>query len=463
MLFTRRRFIQSASGVGAVLTTPAYALPLVQPFSAFDAAALPDNVIHAQSNGVVPGSPDDQTVAFQKLLNVSAERDAPVFLPGGVYKVSKLNFPRRTRLIGVPGSTRLAFNGVGYLAKAERADIIHVHGIIFDGLGFPLSEEGQGLLTVNTVRDLRLSSCDFVGSGLHGVDLVGAKGTIRECRFRKIVDTAIFSKQSRGMTITDNDIAECGNGGILVHRFTTGEDGSVVTNNRIEGIKSTNGGTGQWGNGVNVYQAHGVMVANNKIADCAFSSVRVNAGHNVQIIGNNCSRSGETAIYGEFTFEGAVVANNVIDGGTIGVSLANFNEGGRLATVNGNIIRNLMNKLPYKNPSDFKPGIGIYAEADTIINANAIENTPQAGIHVGWGEFCRDVIVSNNVVRAVPWGVTASVVKGSRNVLVRDNLFSEISKQAVTGFEWIKPVTRELIGARRTGYDHLSVSGNRVT
>lgn len=463
MLLSRRRFLQSASGIGVCLSTPVYALPLAQPSGAYDHKALPSNVIQAQSNGVVPGSPDDQTEAFQKLLNVSAERDAPIFLPGGVYKVSKLNFPRRTRLIGVPGSTRLAFTGVGYLAKAERADLIHIHGIIFDGLSFPLSEEAQGLLTVNTVRDLRLSSCDFVGSGLHGVDLVGAKGTIRECRFRKIVDTAIFSKQSRGMTITDNDIANCGNGGILVHRFTTGEDGSVVTNNRIEGIKSTNGGTGQWGNGVNVYQAHSVMVANNKITDCAFSSVRVNAGHNVQIIGNNCKRSGETAIYGEFTFEGAIVANNVIDGGTIGVSLANFNEGGRLATVSGNIIRNLTNKLPYKNPSDFKPGIGIYAEADTIINANAIENTPQAGIHVGWGEFCRDVIVSNNVVRAVPWGVTASVVKGARNVLVRDNVFSEISEQAVTGFEWIKPVTRELVGARRTGYDHLSVSGNRVT
>lgn len=463
MLFTRRRFLQSASGVGAVLTTPTYALPLIQPFSAFDSTSLPDNVILAQSNGVAPGANHDQTEAFQKLLNISAERDAPVFLPGGVYKVGKLRFPRRTRLIGVPGSTRLAFTGMGYLAKAERVDLIHVHGIIFDGLSFPLSEEGQGLLTINTVRDLRLSSCDFVGSGLHGVDLVGAKGTIRDCRFRKIADTAIFSKQSRGMTITDNDIADCGNGGILVHRFTTGEDGSVVTNNRIDGIKSTNGGTGQWGNGVNIYQAHNVMVANNRIANCAFSSVRVNAGRSVQIIGNNCSRSGETAIYGEFTFEGAIVANNIIDGGTIGVSLANFNEGGRLATVSGNIIRNLTNKLPYKNPSDFKPGIGIYAEADTIINANAIENTPQAGIHVGWGEFCRDVIVSNNVVRAVPWGVTASVVKGARNVLVRDNVFSEISQQAITGFEWIKPVTSELVGARRTGYDHLSVSGNRVT
>jgi len=187
----------------------------------------------------------------------------------------------------------------------------------------------------------------------------------------------------------------------------------------------------------------------------------MNSSNGVQIIGNNCSRSGETAIYGEFAFEGVVVANNVIDGGTIGISLANFNEGGRLATVTGNLIRNLTNKLPYKLDTDFKLGIGIYVEADTAVTGNAIENAPQAGIHVGWGEFCRDVVVSNNVVRGVPWGVTASVVKGARNVVVSNNVFSDISEQAVTGFEWVKPVTRELVGARRTGYDHLTVSGNR--
>ena len=93
MLITRRRFLQSASSVGAVISTPAFALPVVQPFVAYDHATLPDNVIKAQSNGVVPGSSEDQSAAFQKLLDVSAERDAPVFLPGGVYKVSKLRFP----------------------------------------------------------------------------------------------------------------------------------------------------------------------------------------------------------------------------------------------------------------------------------------------------------------------------------------------------------------------------------
>lgn len=465
MRYSRRHFLGKAAFLGGGFATiPAQGLSL---FNAGDTlrSHLPRarDIIHAQSGGVVPGSPDDQSFAFQQLLNLSAEKDVPVFLPGGVYKVGRITLPRRTRIIGVPGSTRLTFAGREFLMRGERSDLVHLHGLVFDGLGLPLADKGQGLLTINTVRDLRITTCDFISSGLHGIDLVGAAGHVTGCRFRTITDTAIFSKQSRGMTFTNNDIADCGNGGILVHRFTPGDDGSVVSNNRIERIKSTNGGTGQWGNGINVYKAHNVMIANNHLSDCAFSAVRANATHNIQITGNHCNRSGETALYAEFTFLGALVANNIIDGGTIGISLANFNDGGRLASVTGNIIRNLTNNLPYKNPGDFKPGIGIYAEADTVINGNVIENTPQAGIHVGWGAFCRDVIVSQNIIRATPWGVTASVVKGARTVTVTNNVFNSISEQAITGFEWIKPVTRDLLGARRTDYDHLTISGNRLT
>jgi uncharacterized secreted repeat protein (TIGR03808 family) len=55
---------------------------------------------------------------------------------------------------------------------------------------------------------------------------------------------------------------------------------------------------------------------------------------------------GEVAIYAEFGFEGAVIANNTIDGAAIGVAVTNFNQGGRLAVVQGNLIRNLVPKRP---------------------------------------------------------------------------------------------------------------------
>lgn len=463
-IVSKRRFLSKIAFAGATIAaSPALPLPFSRAIPPLPFANRP---IHAQETGVTPGSPDDQSAALQRLLDLSHERDIPVFLPGGVYKAGGLILPRRTRLVGVPGSTRLTFNGRSFLARAERADLIHIHGIIFDGLGLPPEEtghDGQGLLSVNTVRDLRLDACDFIGAGAHGLDLTGAGGAVRTCHFSAIRDTAILCRQSSGMTITDNHIADCGNGGIIVHRFTPGNDGSIVSRNRIETVRAANGGTGQWGNGIGIYQAHNVQIADNHIADCAFSAVRANGAHNVSITGNNCTSSGETALYAEFAFQGALIANNIVDGGTIGISLANFNEGGRLATVNGNIVRNLTNRLPYENPGPFKPGIGIYAEADTTITGNVVENAPQTGIHIGWGAFCRNVIVSRNIVRSVPWGVTASVVPGAGSVIVDGNIFDDIAEQAITGFEWMKPATKDLLGARATGYGHLAVSGNRLS
>ena len=55
---------------------------------------------------------------------------------------------------------------------------------------------------------------------------------------------------------------------------------------------------------------------------------------------------GEVAIYSEFGFEGAVIANNTVDGAALGIVACNFNEGGRLAVVQGNLIRNLKPKRP---------------------------------------------------------------------------------------------------------------------
>ena len=44
-------------------------------------------------------------------------------------------------------------------------------------------------------------------------------------------------------------------------------------------------------------------------------------------VGNEVTRSGETALYVEFEFTGAVVASNVVDGGVMGISVVNFMQG----------------------------------------------------------------------------------------------------------------------------------------
>jgi uncharacterized secreted repeat protein (TIGR03808 family) len=72
------------------------------------------------------------------------------------------------------------------------------------------------------------------------------------------------------------------------------------------------GGSGQWGNAINVFRADNVIVRGNRIRNAAFTAVRGNAASNLQIVGNTCSGLGEVALYAEFGFEGAVIANNIV-------------------------------------------------------------------------------------------------------------------------------------------------------
>ena len=169
--------------------------------------------------------------------------------------------------------------------------------------------------------------------------------------------------------------------------------------NRIEDIKAGPGGSGQYGNAINAFRAGNVIVRGNRIRNCDYSAVRGNSASNIQITGNSVSDVREVALYSEFAFEGAVIANNTVDGAALGVSVCNFNEGGRLAVVQGNIIRNLLPKRPIGTAPDDDAGIGIYVEADTSVTGNVIENAPSFGIIAGWGKYLRDVAITGNVIR----------------------------------------------------------------
>ena len=99
------------------------------------------------------------------------------------------------------------------------------------------------------------------------------------------------------------------------------------------------------------FRAGDVIVRNNIIRRAAFSAIRGNAASNIQIIGNNCARARTNrAMYAEFDFEGAIVADNVIDMAENGIAITNFNNGGRLATVHGNLLRNLGGRRPDTPP-----------------------------------------------------------------------------------------------------------------
>ena len=453
MSIDRRGFL-TFSAAGAAVAA--------EPFAAERAIAGPRSSIgiDAMHLGVRAGSPDDQTSALQDAIDRAAGARVPLALGPGVYRAGNLRLPAGTHIVGVRGATRLVLTRGPSLISANHVDDITLTGLALDGAGLPLPER-RGLAHFTDGRGVRIVDCDVLASGRHGVMLEGVEGEIISSPVVGAEDAAVFSLDARGLRLAGNTIRAAGNNGILIWRSAPGDDGTLVVDNRIEDIGARGGGAGQNGNAVNVFRAGNVMVRGNRIRGAAFSAVRGNAAANLQILGNTCTEVGEVALYAEYAFEGAVIANNIIDGAALGVVVTNFREGGRLAVVQGNVIRNLVPHRPAGADPHDAAGIGIGVEADTAVTGNVIENAPSAGIALGWGEYLRDLTVTGNVVRSADVGIAVSVVPGAGSAVIADNLISGARRGAILGMDRRTPVTGELAndGAR---FAQLAISGNRV-
>jgi uncharacterized secreted repeat protein (TIGR03808 family) len=452
MDINRRRLIAVSALTGAVpaatLATPVVAAPLSM--LAVDATTL----------GVRAGGGAAQTHMLQAALDQTAGARVPLMLGPGEYRLGEIKLPNGAQLIGVRGATRLVFTGGRALISARGADHVTLAGLVLEGANQSMPEDGA-LLHLAQCRDIRIVDCEIKDSSRSGVRLEGASGMVSGTDVIKVADVAIFSLDAHGLVIQGNVVRSAGNGGILVHRSQKGDDGTLVVDNRIEDVANTRGGSGQYGNAINVFRAAGVIVRGNRIGRAAFSAVRGNAASNIQIIGNTATDVGEVAIYSEFGFQGAVIANNTIDGAALGISVTNFNEGGRLAVVQGNLIRNLKSKRPAGTDPGDLAGTGIAIEADAAVTGNVIENAPVAGINVGWGAHMRDVSVVGNVVRDAHFGVAVSVADGAGTALIAGNLIAGADRGAIVGMEFAKAVTGDL-SLEPTRFANLQISGNRV-
>jgi uncharacterized secreted repeat protein (TIGR03808 family) len=279
---------------------------------------------------------------------------------------------------------------------------------------------------------------------------------------RHIATTAVVSFDAQGLLVAQNTITDTNDNGIEILRTAVGDDGTQVIDNRIEDIKAGPGGSGQYGNAINAFRAGNVIVRGNRIRNCDYSAVRGNSAANIQIAGNSVSEVREVALYAEFAFQGAVIAHNSVDGAAMGVAIANFNEGGRLCVVHGNLIRNLLPKRPPATAPDDDAGVGIGVEADTTVTGNVIENAPRIGILAGWGKYLRDVTITGNLIRNAGIGIGVSVVDGAGTALVGDNLISGARRAAVAGFDHALPVTGDLTREGAARLPQVALSGNVV-
>lgn len=412
--------------------------------------------------GFLPDAPDDQSRKFAEILDAASATNQPVFLPAGTYLISNIALPKRVRIAGVPGASRIAYGGDGFLFTAESTEILFIEGVTFDGANRGLGDQAQGLIEARRVPKVKIDTCEILGSVKHGIVLEGSAGRVERTSISGAADAGLWSVEGAGVTIADNTVTDCANGGILVHRWAEAADGTIVSGNRVERIGARSGGTGQNGNGINVFRAANVQVSSNQVSDCAFSAIRCNSASNALIFGNACRNSGETAIYAEFKFEGSVIADNIVDGAANGISVVNFNEGGRLATVSGNIVRNLTIKGPY--PSEgLGFGNGISVEADTAVTGNTIDGAPGIGIALGWGPYMRNVAVTGNMIRNANEGVAVSVAEGAGKAVITGNVFDEMKTGAVFGHAWDKIVSGDMAKHGNQGFANVTVERNEAS
>jgi uncharacterized secreted repeat protein (TIGR03808 family) len=452
MTIDRRSLIGAGFGLGAVAS------------AAHAAERRPAE--HAQPNALdlsanlVANDNRDQTTALQTAIDAAAEKDIPLVLPPGKFVVSDLRLRAGSRLIGAARTTTLVFAGGAAFITADKADGLVLDGLTFDGAYKTFdAQRGDGLLTLATSKHIRLTDLDICNSIGIGLSLIECGGRINGVGISHVLDAGLKSLDSVGLDITGNTVTECANNGILVWRSKPEEDGSIISGNRVSKIRNAAGGTGQYGNGINVFRAGSVLVSDNRISDCTYTAVRGNAASNIQIIGNSCERLGEVALYAEFGFQGALIANNVVDTAASGISVTNFNDGGRLAVVQGNLIRNLFRRE--QEPQD-KRGEGIGVEADAVVCGNTIENAPTVGIQIGWQSYMRNVAVTGNVIRQARVGISVTNAPDAGKCLIANNLISEAKDGAIRAMD-SGVMTGPDLAHEPSANEHLHVSANVAT
>lgn len=421
--------------------------------------AIATKVAAAQDLGLNPDHAADQSAILQTAVDQAAQKGVALVLPPGRFKVAGVQLRPGTHLVGSARTIIETLPGRAALVAEEahklRIELLSIEVTKLALVGTP----ADGLVEIRGSHDISIEGLTLTGATGNGLYLSTCSGEVAICRISGAGAAGLKSIDAKGLEIVGNTVRDCADNGILVWRSMVGEDGTIIAGNRIERIGAMSGGSGQNGNGVNVFRAGGVTVTGNRITDCAYSAIRANAASNVQIVANNTQRSGEVALYSEFAFEGVVISQNVVDGAAAGISVTNFNKGGRLAVIQGNLIRNLVRRE--HEPVD-KRGEGIAVEADAAVSGNTIEGAPTAGIVIGWGRFMRDVAATGNVIRGAPIGILITRAPDAGACLVAQNLISGARHGAIRLSDHGKPVGEDLARVAPRS-DRLVVTGNLAT
>ena len=238
--------------------------------------------------------------------------------------------------------------------------------------------------------------------------------------------------------------------GIEILRNAIGDDGTLVSDNRIEDIKAGPGGSGQYGNAINAFRAGNVIVRGNRIRNCDYSGgarqLRVQhpdrrQQHHRRARGRALFRIRVRGRGDRQQYRGRLAPS----ASRSAISTKAAGSRSSRATSSANLCRSAR---PGPRPDD-DGGVGIYVEADGAVTGNVIENAPTFGIVAGWGKYLRDVVITGNVIRKAFVGIGISVASGAGAALVDNNVISEAPRGAVVGLDHFRAITTDLSNRRR--------------
>ncbi|WP_376988369.1 TIGR03808 family TAT-translocated repetitive protein [Bosea sp. R86505] len=416
--------------------------------------------LEATHFGFRPGATEDQSQRLQGALAEAARRQVPLVIAPGRYRIGRVRLPEGASLIGVPGATTLVAAQPGPLLEARGTQRSSLTGVTLDGLSLRAAGR-QGLLTAEDVEVLQIRDCAFADAGSVGLVIHRTGGDIESSSFRTMRESALFSLDSRGLRIERNSVEDCGNNGIQLWRGQAGDERSFVRGNRVERVRADAGGDGPNGNGISLYRAGGVIIEGNQLRDCALTFIRNNSGASVQILGNQGRRCGEVGLYSEFAFEGAVIANNLVEDCAQGANITNLDHGGRLSVFANNIVRRARRGL-YPGVKEPIGGMGVHVEAEATVTGNVIEDASEIGISLGWSWGMRNLVATGNMVRRTGIGISVSLVPKQRNAVISGNVIAKASRGAVVGTEYGKAVTGDLTKAPDARAGGVRVENNAV-
>lgn len=452
MMPSRRAVLAGSLALAAAGALPARAQPQTPP----------RGMILAAEFGLVPHddpatAPPDQSSDLQLAVDAAASAGLPLFLAGGIYGAANVELPSACTIVGVRGATRLAATAAAPVFRAQQKTAITLRDLALDGAGTRANADLPGLVHFLGCEAVELDDLTLIGASTNGVYLDRTSGRLENLVVQGCAANGIFALDSFSLAISRCRIFDCGNGGVRVWARETGaHDGTIIADNDIHDIRADGGGGGENGNGVSVFRTGGVSVSGNRIRNCAFSAIRLDASTNAVVSANTCLSSGDVAILAGQGSAGAVVADNMVDGAAQGIGVTGVEAGGRLATCSGNVVRNI---YPESRANPETLPIGILAEADTAVTGNVVETVPGTGIAAGSDRVLRDVNVTGNVVRDTEIGIAVSVAEGAGAAVIADNRVSAARRAAIAGTDGADIVAPDL-EAEADRYPRLTVTGN---